>query len=1015
MKKLSLLLFALLLFSGAMLAQRSVSGTITDESGIPLIGANVIVKGTTTGTITDFDGTYSVTMPDDIDVLVISYAGYTTKEVDTEGQTIVNVTLAEGLQLDEIVVTGYGTKKKSEITGSTVNLGADRIESMPVATIDQVFQGQVPGLVFNSDSGTPGSTTDIRIRGVSSITAGNEPLFVIDGVPVINDNISSTSAGSSLSMLSSLNANNIESITVLKDASSTAQYGARGANGVIVITTKSGTKGKTKFDFSATYGVSNDATPGPTVLTAAEREELFYESVYNTFGETYGLENVEAAGEFARANTSYGAAYQRWIDAGRPEADWAEAITNKNAPMSQYNLSASGGTEDYTFFASGGYYGQEATVIGSDFERLNGQLNFSKSLTPNIRFNTNNTASYTYQDGLLENSAYFSSPRTAKFFMSPLDQPYDADGNLNTNLGLPNPLYIAQNNIDDSKFTRILTNNSITWDTPIPNLSYTGRANIDYQVYNYKNYWNPIEGDGEGSNGYAWQTYTNNRTLVIQNLVNYYLSLGTNHGIDLTALQEWQNNDRYYLSADGESFSDVGLTNLSSAGNPTSAFSTFTDWAIASYMASAKYSGFQGKYILDATFRREGNSRFSRDYRWGNFWSVGAAWNLHRESFLQNSRVISDLKLRFAYGISGNGSIGLNQYQALLNFDSDYNGEGASYPGSFGNEFLTWETNHSLDLGTDFGLFNNRINGSFSYYRRESKDLLLDVPLSLTTGFSDQTRNIGRMENKGIELELDFALVRSNDFNLTIGGNIATANNQVLELAKDLNGEEITITNVYQRVETGQPVYGWYMPTWAGVNPETGNEEWYINGVDGETTSNFNQAERVFQGGSAIPKLTSGMNFHVDYKGVFIDATGYYATGHKVYEAWHRYTQGTDLYPTALYQGLNTILDRWQQPGDETRFGKIEYTGRPWQRHSKFLYDGTYFRLKFVTVGYDFDPGLLNNVGISNLRLFARGTNLFTWVKDPYLLYDPEVDAGGETSLTTPPVKSMIVGLNIKF
>lgn len=1020
MKKVILLFLLFFGIVGMSNAQRTVSGMISDIDGIPLIGANVVVPNTTIGTVTDIDGSFSLEVPNDATELHVSYTGFAAQNIDISGTSNINVTLAEGEFLDEVVVVGYGSAKKSQLTGSTVQVSAEALEQLPVATVDQALQGKVAGLVFNGESGTPGSSTDIRIRGVSSITAGNEPLYVIDGVPMINNNVSATSAGSSLSMLSSLNNNNIESITVLKDASATAQYGARGANGVIVITTKKGKKGKTSFNFSTTYGVSNDAIEGPQVLTAAEREMLAYEAVYNTFKDANGFENVEQAGAFFRENFGAGAQYQQWIDAGRPETNWGELITNKNAPIREHNISATGGDESYNFYASLGYFNQEATVIGSEFDKITGQLNFSKSLTPSITFNTNNSAAYTYQDGLLENSAYFSSPRTAKFFMNPLNQAYNEDGSYNINLSgsLPNPLYIAANDIDDSKFTRIITNNSLTWDTPVENLRFTTRANIDYLVYNYKNYRNPNEGDGAGSGGSAWQTNNNVNTLVLQNFLNYEMPIAEEHTLSLTALQEWQKNKDYLLEAEGEKFSDVGLINLSSAGNPTYISSEYFDWAIASYMAKANFAAFEGKYVFDATFRREGSSRFAPENRWGNFWSVGAAWNIHRESFLEDNDFVSDLKLRAAYGLTGNAAVGLNRYQALLNFDSDYNAEGASYPGTFGNEDLSWETSKSLDAGIDFGLLNNRINGSFSYFKRVSDDLLLDVPLSLTTGFSSQTRNIGTMENKGVELELEFDVVRNSDFNVTIGGNLATANNKVTELAKDLNGESISITNddlSVLRTEVGQSVWSWYMPTWAGVNPDTGNEEWYVDGLGGETTTNFNEAKRVFQGGSAIPKLTAGLNLHLDYKGVFVDAGGYYAGGHKVYEAWHRYTQGTDIYPSVFFQGLNTLLDRWQKPGDQTRFGKFEYTGRPWQRHSKFLYDGDFFRIKNVTVGYDFNPDVTSRLGLGDVRIFARGTNLFTWVKDENLVYDPEVDALGQTSLTTPPVRSMVLGINIKF
>ncbi|MEH6408534.1 MAG: SusC/RagA family TonB-linked outer membrane protein, partial [Leeuwenhoekiella sp.] len=616
---------------------------------------------------------------------------------------------------------------------------------------------------------------------------------------------------------------------------------------------------------------------------------------------------------------------------------------------------------------------------------------------------------------LLESSSYFSSPRTVKYFMPSIDQAYNEDGTLNTNISLPNPIYISQNDIDDSKFTRIITNNSLEWETPIENLVASSKVSIDYQVYNYKRYRNRIEGDGSGTDGYGFQANSNRANYVFQNSLNYTWDVNDDHSIDFTVLQEYQKNRYYYLATDADSFSDDGLTNLNSAGNPTSANSYFEDWSVASYLALAHYSAFNGKYILDGTYRREGNSRFSADNRWGDFGSVGVAWNMHKENFLNGSDIVNNLKLRASYGITGNANIDLNQYQALLNYDSDYAGEGASYPGTFGNADLSWETSHTLDVGIEFGLFQNLVSGSVAYYRRESKDLLLDVPLSLTTGFDEQTRNIGSMENKGFEVELNANIIRSEKFNFSLGGNVATNENKVLELATDANGDEINITSNTQQVATGHPVYGWFMPTWAGVDPANGDELYYVDGEGSETTNNFNDANSVWQGGSAIPKVTAGANLHIDYSGFFLDANAYYSGGSKVYEEWHRYTNGTDFFSLSYYQGVSALLDRWQEPGDEARYGRMQATTFPWQRHSKFLYDGDFIRVKNITLGYDFASNITDIIGLDAARIFVRGTNLFTWVKDDHLMYDPETAADGFTSLTTPPVKSVIFGVNVKF
>lgn len=1013
-------LFVILIFMGFQMVNaqnKQISGTVTSaEDGLGMPGVSVVIKGTTIGASTDIDGNYSLEAKAS-DVLLYSFVGTITQEITVGAQTVINVVLeTESIGVDEVIVTGYTSHRKSEVTGSAVQVKGEDLADMPVVSVDQALQGRIAGVAVSAASGTPGAQQNIRIRGRSSITAGNGPLYVIDGVPVVTGNVTDGTATSSLSALSTLNTNDIETISVLKDASATAAYGARGANGVIVITTKAGKTGKPSINFSATYGVSNDAIDGPRVLTGAEREELFYESLINTYGDSQGFSTQEGARSFYEANpSSFGSDYTNWNAAGRPETDWADEVTNKNAPMQEYNLSVSGGKEGIKYYVSGGYLKQEATVIGSELERISGTVNLDIDVSPSITFSTKNNASHVDQDGLLEGSAYFSSPRAAKYFMPSIDQAYDADGELNLNTGLPNPLYISKEDIDSNKLTRILSNNSFTWKTPIKNLSWFTKFTIDYQVYQQKSYDNPISGDGDGATkGQGSASNRNRANYVLQNGLNYTLSLDGGHDFDFKLIQEYQKNRLYYLYAEADNFSDVGLTNLNSAGNPTAVDSWYTDWSIGSYLGMIHYS-FNGKYVADLTYRREGSSRFAADNRWGNFWAVGAAWNVNREEFMANMDYIDMLKIRASYGVTGNADINLNQYQSLLSYDSDYAGEGASYPGTFGNNELSWETSNSLDVGVDFGLFNNRVAGSIGYYSRETQDMLLDVPLSLTTGFDEQTRNIGRMENKGWEFELNVDIIRSNDLNLSIGANVGTNKNEILELAKDNNGEEINITGTTTRVETGHPVFGWYMPTWAGVDAATGSELWFVDGAGSATTDNFNEANQVWQGGSAIPEITAGFNLHVDYKGFFLDANAYYAGGHKVYEEWHRYTNGTDVFSTLYYQGVASILDRWQKPGDEARYGKFEYTGRPWQRHSKFLYDGDYVRLKDVSFGYDFNKNLTDAMGIGGLRLFVRGTNLLTWVKDDNLKYDPETDTDGRTGMETPAAKSFIFGVNLKF
>lgn len=989
----------------ALAQQKSISGTVSDNSGQPLPGVNISVKGTTSGTQTDFDGVYNINVNMGI-VLTFSYVGFVTVEQTVGVSNTINVTLQEDVSaLEEVIIVGYASYRRSEVTGSAVKLSSEQLSDIISPSIDQALQGKVAGLAVSMNSGTPGSTSQIRIRGISSITAGNEPLFVIDGVPISNGNVNTSGATSFFSNLASFDSNNIESVTVLKDASSTAQYGARGSNGVILITTKKGKQGKTRYEFNSSYGLQNDAVDGPSPLTAANRLELQSEAYYN---DGVYASKAEAMADLLATD------FLEWDQAGRPEPHWDEVIRNKDAIVQQYGFSAIGGKDGYNFYTSLGYMSQEGTVIGSSYERINGTINFNIDLSPKLKFSTSNTGSYQYQDAFLERSAYFEGARSSIFFQSPLRLPYNDDGTFNEFGGsLPNPLYISKYNIDDNVLTRIGSNNKLSWD--IGNgFKFSSLFAVDYQIYTTRRYSNRNYGYGASTDGDASQYFRNTVDYTFQNKLDYNFDLGQDHQFDASLIQEYQSNRRYFLGAYGENFADDGLFNLDSAGSPVSISSSYSDYYLGAYMATIHYSGFGAKYVFNANYRYEGNSRFHPDQRWGSFWSVGAAWNMHKEDFMDDVSWINNLKLRASYGITGNANIGLNNYQSLFTYSSNYIGEGAQVVNTFGNNDLTWEKAATFDIGLEFGLFNGIVNGTFAYFNRHSTDLLLDVPLSLTTGFGSQVQNIGELTNKGIEVELDFNIIRSDDMNFSIGGNIGTVKNEITKMPVDPNGVERTITGSRTRVETGHPVNGWYMPTWAGVNPDTGLEEYYINGVDGATTTNFNDAEAAWQGDNGVPTFTAGMNLHFDYKGFYLDANGYYATGNKVYEGWHRYTNTPSAYPIFVFQGLTSLLDRWQEPGDIARHGKFTTSTTPWQRHSKYLYDGSFFRLKSLTVGYNF-KNKFESIGITNLNVYLRGNNLLTWVKDDNLEYDPEVDLGGETGLETPPTQTILLGFNIKF
>ncbi|HUW91548.1 MAG TPA: SusC/RagA family TonB-linked outer membrane protein [Bacteroidales bacterium] len=1027
MKKVTLLIIFMVFLCAQVLQAQTVriTGKVTASSdGMSVPGVQIVAVGTTIGVITDMDGNYSLEVPASATALRFSFVGMEPMVVDIAGKTVINVAMKEDVKvLGEVIVLGYSTRGKNEITGSTEQVSGEQLRDVPVTNITQTLQGKVAGMVINSNSGSPGATQNIRIRGLSSIAADNEPLYVIDGVPVINTNTSGYSERTSLSQLSSLNSNDIASITVLKDASATSAYGARGSNGVIVITTKKGKSGASKFNLNTSYGFQNRATPGRQVLTAAQREELYLEGVYNTYGAANGFTEAEAfdwalANGFAEATT-----LQEWHAGGSLNGDWEAATRFKNAPVLNINLAASGGDDLASFYTSVGYTDNQSIVIGNKFKRITGQLNYNRNFSKKVRFSTTNSVSHTFQDGIpLEASAYFASPIAAKYFSPPTYQPLDAEGNPTTNNPTTyNYLYLYKHDVNWNKMARFMTNDFVEWDI-IDKLKFKSLAALDFTFSDYKSYQNRNYGDSQQEGGSSERDNYQRFNMVFQNSLDYRLLIMDNHRIDFKALIEYQEYRYNELWGYSENFAGDGLTNVSSGSANQDAGSSFSDWMNLSYLGMANYN-YLDKYIVDLTFRREGSSRFAETKRFGNFWAVGAAWNMNEEAFLSGTTWIDNLRVRGSYGVSGNSGVGINSYQALLSFSGAYADQGAATPSSFGNPLLTWEKNKNYDIGVDFTFLDNMIDGSIAYFNKETFDLLQSVPLTMTSGHSSITQNIGSMVNKGVEAIVDFNIIQTSDFNLTVGFNLATLNNEITKLATDAEGNEISITGSTTKTAVGHPYAEWNMRKWYGVNPDNGRPQWYINGIDDSDgiTENYNTAEIAFQGTSALPTYSGGASFHVDYKGVYFDMNLYFAGGHSIFESWVGYTWDNGRYATDLYNGIEDIYNsRWQKPGDVADFPMIEHAYRPRNSVSnstRFLFDGTYARVKDLVLGYKLPQSIATKLKVSGIQVYARGTNMFTWVKDERLKtgFDPETQSDGVTGLEVSPLKSMIFGLNLNF
>jgi TonB-linked SusC/RagA family outer membrane protein len=884
MKKLNFLMtlsFMLVSFWGFS-QQVTITGSVADDSSFALPGATVVVQGTSNGVTTDFDGNYSITANVG-DVLVFSFVGFETKTVTVGRDTNINILLNTSNELDEVVVTGITTRNLKRSVSSTVVVDAAQIEGVAMASPDAALQGRVAGLRVVSQSGTPGSPTSIRIRGEGSISGSNSPLFVIDGVPVVNGSYSPLT--NDLGVLSMINPSDIQSITVLKDASATAPYGARGSNGVIVITTKSGSAGEVKFQITSNYGFQNYAMDERPMLNGNQRLELGAETLINDYGFT-----KQNATNYFLANFPGAAA---WDAGGRVDGNWEESIKIKDAPDAVYNFSASGGNATENFRLSLGHRKTMGTSIGIDYESVSGAFDYKKK-AGKVDITTSVRVSNAVQQGQLEGSSYFAAPQMTRLFMSPFQQPRNADGTLNTNLstGVYNTIYLAENNLSKLDGTRALSNTSLSYQI-MDNLKFQTRYSVDYNLTNSHRFQNAVHGGGVGENGYAYQSTRRSFTWTFANQLKWDQTFNDVHYVSALAQMSFQKQKYDSLSSSGENAATDNLIYVASFQTNQSAFGSFSDWKELGYLALLNYS-YDDKYIADLSYRYDGSSRFAMDYRFGSFWSAGLAWNITEEDFLADSDIVNNLKLRVSLGETGNNNVGLNSYQSLFGYGGSYDDNGAVSPSGFGNAILTWEKQAQYDIGLDFSLLDNRVSGSIVAFNKKTSDLLQSVPLSLTSGHSSQSKNIGEVENKGIEIELSSDVIKTDNFSWTIYSNYATLDNKVTRLAKDAAGNDINLDGGQQRVRVGEELNTWYLRQWGGVNSENGNPMYIKGGEDFDMTivTSLNSAEQTLVG-NRLPTYTGGLGTRVNWGGFYADANFYFSGGNKIFERWKWYSQSS--------------------------------------------------------------------------------------------------------------------------
>ena len=995
-KFVAILLGAILVVTQVAAQNKTIKGRVTEDGKKPLSNASIIVKGTTVAAKTNDEGYYSITIPANGRVLKFSSLNFEDQEVNIGSKSEINVILVNTVSdLQQVIVTGYGTTKKATNTGSIATVKASEIENLPFSSVDRALQGKVAGLQSVATSGQPGASQAILIRGASSISASNAPLWVVDGVPINAGDASRLQTTGNL--LSTLNPNDIESISVLKDAASQSIYGSRAANGVIVITTKKGKSGKTKFRFDTELGNSDVAYVNEKYkpLDANEYINLTREGLVNagaSAAQTTSILNSLGQGNGINFN-------------------WFDNIM-RVGQQKQYNFSAEGGNDKTTFFLSGGNFVQDGTSINSQLRRNNVNFRITNKATDKLTIGLNVNAGNVSQRAPLNGGA-FGNPLLSTYFLLPTYSAYKPDGTYNyiLNGGLHNTVALSEM---DKRFLRQSSiRGSVNGEYKIlDNLKFRSVYGIDYNALEEDQYNNPLHGDGLASNGRAFSYYTRYFNYVWTNTLDLQQNITRNGDLSSSTQigYEAQKSAGYFSTLQAQQFPpSLSLTYPASGASPTTASATISDYTFESQFASTNLN-YKNRFVLSGSFRRDGSSRFSAKNRYGNFWALGATWNIDREDFMANNKIFDQLKLRGSYGVNGNAGIGNYDAPALYGFGFNYNQLPGSAPTNVGDENLTWELNKPMNIGLDFSVLKNRVNVTVDYYIRKSENLLLSVPLSNTSGFGSATRNIGSMENKGLELSLNIIPVQTKDLRWDVDFNFSNNKNTITSLP---NKADILSGNFI--IREGQSLNTFFLREWAGVDRSTGDPQWYTTDKHQASSNIYPGASARILAGQALPKFFGSLTNALTYKGFNLSAQLYYNFGNQVFDTWRGYYLGSGF--GASFNKVKRQLDAWKNPGDITDVPKYVYNGnKNFNAGSTYnLNDGSFVRVRDIQFGYTLPKAYAEKLKIGNANFYVRGTNLFTWVKDKNLPFDPEQGTSSATNLNVFIPKTVTVGLSLAF
>lgn len=1013
MKKIYLFLSFLLLMGTISFGQEiKITGAVTDFSdGSTLPGVTVLIKGTTSGTITDINGEYSITADAD-DILIFSFMGMSSEEVPVEGRSVINVEMMPDIAtLQEFVVVGYGTRLKTELSGSISSLNSEDIVGHTMPSFETALHGRAAGVHISAGSGKLGQAVRTRIRGSSSISASNQPLVVIDGVPVVNENLGSA-GNEPTNPLADLNTADIESVEILKDASAAAIYGSRAANGVILITTKRGKEGRTEFNVTSQVGWSEPSNK-VGYLNREQYLDLWETAYYNHPDNEYDPDNPNAWQDGLDSTFPF------WRDADDPDnlekgpdVDWEDQAM-RNGALQQFDISARGGSEKTKYYAAISLLDQEAIVVGNTFDRISGRFNLDQEANDYLTFGMNMSLNRTRNFRVAHDRA-FASPMQM-IALPPLDPTHNPEtGELNSQTLYENGLIVRENSFFNTEIFRNLGNVYANLDL-LPGLSFRSEAGVDILNQQETSYNGRLTNDG-GPDGYGFERYVKSKLYNFENYFTYNKIIADNYDINFILGSSIQIADFEFASMGATGFPSDDFQRIESASDISFASAYGTGYRYNSVFARSNLKFFD-KYLVTLSLRRDGSSRFGKDNRYGYFPAASLGWIVTNESFLENNKTVSFIKPRVSWGITGNSEISNFASRGLYS-SGNYAGLAGYISISIPSPDLRWETTAQTNVGIDFGFFNDRVTGEIDYYIKNTEGLLLSVQVPATTGFTNVYKNVGSMENKGWEflintVNVDRAFKWNTSFNIAFNENMVT----------DLDGQIIQYS-IY-RVEEGQPLGVFYTKEYAGVDPENGDALFYLNEEGDETTNNIAEAsDRIV--GDPNPEFWGGLTNTFSYKGFDLSFMFQFVYGNEIFNHGFQW-QANGL----RYQDNQTVYyyeNHWSEPGDDAYYPEPRlFLSNGYGISSMHIFDGSYIRLKDVTLGYSIPKKYSNMIKMDKIRIFVRGYNLLTFTNYPG--WDPEVNSPNTADISTqasniqqgwdfytaPQPRSITVGLNLNF